>query len=168
MLYTDSNDNGILHAVYLSVGADRYGHYFNYNEEDITQAALAGEAKANFYLTNAFRRYHDLSPLTWSNAAARSAALHSQDMARQDYFDHYSLDGRSPFDRMAAQGISRSAMAENIAAGSLSGLEAYNGWVNSAGHRQNMLTTSCTYLGVGAAYSESAEYGFYYTQNFHS
>ena len=83
------------------------------------------------------------------------------------YFDHYSQDGRSPGNRMEAQGIDWWTCGENIDAGYYSGISAHDGWVNSAGHRANMLT-SYQYLGVGFAYRSSAYYGIYATEDYFS
>ncbi len=158
-LYTDKNDGGILHAVMLrdSSAMPRGGVS--------TDEALRGESIVNFHMTNAFRVYHGLSPFRWSEAAAEASRLHSQDMADQNYFEHDSLDGRSPWARMEAQGIRWSRVAENIAAGHSDGVDAYNGWVNSAGHRSNMLG-ACQQLGVGAGYNASSAYRWYMTQDF--
>ena len=158
-LYTDKNDGGILHAVMLrdSSAMPRSGVS--------TAEALRGESVVNFHMTNAFRVYHGLTPFRWSEAAAEASRLHSQDMADQDYFDHSSLDGRSPWARMEAQGIRWSSAAENICAGYSNGVEAYDGWVNSAGHRSNMLG-DCQQLGVGAGYNEGNDFGWYMTQDF--
>lgn len=158
-LYTDKNDGGILHAVMLrdSSAMPRGGVS--------TAEALRGESVVNFHMTNAFRVYHGLTPFRWSEAAAEASRLHSQNMADQDYFDHSSLDGRSPWARMEAQGIRWSSAAENICAGYSNGVEAYDGWVNSAGHRSNMLG-ACQQLGVGAGYNEGNDFGWYMTQDF--
>jgi len=158
-LYTDDNDNGILHAVLLTDRSYLYGG--NVTSID----ALRGESVVNFHMTNAFRVYHGLTPFIWSEACAEAARLHSIDMAEQDYFSHIGLDGRSPVDRMHAQGISFQNAAENITSGSDLGIDAYDEWVNSAGHRNNMLG-ECVNLGVGAGYNGSSTYGWYMTQDF--
>lgn len=158
-LYTDDNDNGILHAVLLTNRSYLYGGNVTSIE------ALRGESVVNFHMTNAFRVYHGLKPFIWSEACAEAARLHSTDMAGQDYFSHMSLDGRSPFDRMQTQGISFQSAAENISAGNSLGIDAYDGWVNSAGHRNNMLGEYAN-LGVGAGYNGSSTYDWYMTQDF--
>ena len=160
-LYTDKNDNYILHAVRLTDRSALPGTANN------TAQAFYGESRANFHMTNAFRLYHGKTILQWSAAAAEAARLHSQDMADQNYFEHDSLDGRDFTDRMEAQGIRWMSAAENISAGRSSGVDAYNGWVNSAGHRNNMLSNQ-TYLGVGSAYNASSTYGYYATQDYYS
>lgn len=158
-LYTDKNDGGILHAVLLR---DRSALP---DEKDYSDAALRGESIVNFHLTNAFRVFHSCRILEWDESAAKAARLHSDDMAMHDYFSHDSLDGRTVAARMEAQGIRWSRVAENIAAGLASSIENYAGWVNSAGHRENMLG-DCACLGVGFAYRSGNTYGYYMTQDY--
>ena len=158
-LYTDKNDGGILHAIRLSARAGLAGG------TDTSAAALHGESVINFHMVNAFRVYHGLPAFRWSEAAAEAARLHSEDMAANDYFEHDSLDGREPWDRMGAQGIRYRAAAENISAGRSDGVSCYDGWVNSSGHRSNMLG-GCEQLGVGAGYNKASAYGWYMTQDF--
>lgn len=157
----DSNDSDIFYAVQLT-------NMSYYDQGIYTAETLAGESKVNFHLTNAFRVYHGVSILKWSEPAATSARLHSEDMGTNDYFDHYSQDGRNPGDRMHEQGINWWGYAENICAGYRSGFEAYNGWVNSEGHRNNMLRDFLEYLGVGFAVKSGSTYFIYATQNYHS
>ena len=157
-LYTDRNDNSILHAVMLTASAAP-------SRPIVSDEALRGESVMSFHLTNAFRVYHGLTPYIWSEPAAEAARLHSQDMADLDYFHHYSLDGRSPADRLAAQGLSFITVGENIVAGPSLGVDTYNGWVNSEGHRSNLLG-NFRQLGVGAGYNGSSRSGWYMTQDF--
>lgn len=163
-LYTDRNDNNILHAILLKAeGFRMYSRSENLNDQ-----TCADESRINFHLTNAFRVYHGESVLTWSDQAAASARLHSQDMADKNYFEHVNLEGLPPSRRMEAQGIEWRMCAENIAAGYDSGLAAYDGWVNSAGHRSNMLSHGLTHLGVGFAFNFNSDYRIYSTQNFYT
>lgn len=117
-------------------------------------------------LTNSFRARNGLSALSWSDAAGTSARLHSEDMAKNNYFNHTGLDGSTPGDRMKAQGISYRSNGENIIGGYGNALFSSNGWMNSSGHRSNMLNKGFTYLGVG--YALGGSYGNYATQNFYS
>lgn len=98
---------------------------------------------------------------------ATAARLHSEDMARQNYFSHTSLDGRSPWDRIRAQGYAYGS-AENIAAGYATPAAVMTGWMNSAGHRANILNCANTALGVGIGTNPSATYRIYWTQDFGS
>lgn len=96
---------------------------------------------------------------------ATAARLHSADMARQDYFSHTSLDGRTPWDRIRAQGYAYGS-AENIAAGYPTAAAVMAGWMNSPGHKANILNCSNIALGVGLG--RGGSYGTYWTQDFGS
>lgn len=127
---------------------------------DSTKLAQAYE-KQIFDLTNVFRLKQGAALLTWDDLAAKSARNHSKDMHDRDFFNHTNPDGKSPFDRMKSLGIKYSWAAENIAAGFRNAFEAHNGWLNSEGHRKNLLNENMERLGVGV-------YGKYYTQNFYT
>jgi len=100
-----------------------------------------------------------------SDAQLKSAAQkHSADMAKRDYFSHTSKDGRSPFDRMTDAGYAYSAAAENIAAGQRTPADVVKGWMNSAGHKANIL--NCAYSEIGVGYAKGGSYGTYWTQDF--
>lgn len=112
-------------------------------------------------LTNVERAKAGCGPLK-HDARLRTAAYgHSADMSAQKYFDHTSKDGRSFADRIKAAGYSFRAAAENIAMGYPSAEAVVQGWMNSPGHRQNML--NCTYTDIGVGYVAS---GNYWTQDF--
>lgn len=159
VLCTDKNDADIVHAVLLRDKSSLP------DQADLSDAALRGESMVNFHLTNAFRVFHACRPLLWSESAAEAARLHSDDMAKQDYFAHNSLDGRTPPARMEAQGIRWSKWGENIVAGYDNGFGCYDAWVNSSVHRDNMLG-GCAELGVGFACRQGNTYRFYMTQDF--
>ena len=84
-------------------------------------------------------------------------------MIDRNFFDHYNPDSASPFDRMKAAGIRYTMAAENIAAGYPSPESVVEGWMNSPGHRANILSGN-KYLGVGLALGGG--YGYYWTQCF--
>ncbi len=94
-----------------------------------------------------------------------AARLHSEDMARRNYFSHTSLDGRTPWDRIRAQGYAYGS-AENIAAGQRTPAAVMTAWMNSAGHRANILNCANKALGVGVG--KGGSYGIYWTQDFGS
>lgn len=166
-IYTDSNDNNIIHSVLIL--DDSYDIGFS-DSASISSDKLSGESKMNFHFTNAFRVYHGLKSLKWSDRAAKSARLHSEDMAENNYFSHTGQNGSTCASRMEAQGIDWSYCGENIAGGTVRylGFHSFNGWVNSSGHRTNMLKEPFTYLGVGIAYDQSSKYTYYHTQNFYN
>lgn len=114
-------------------------------------------------LTNNARRAAGCAPLRWNDKLGVAARKHSADMAARNYFDHTSLDGRSPFDRMKAEGYAR-AGGENIAAGQATAEAAMKSWMNSPGHKANILNCEFKDLGVGMA--KGGSYRIYWTQNF--
>jgi uncharacterized protein YkwD len=76
------------------------------------------------------------------------ARRHSADMAARGYFDHTDPDGRTPWDRAEAAGISGLG-GENIAMGAADARSVMDLWMNSPGHRANILTCDFTRIGVG-------------------
>ncbi|HWL25458.1 MAG TPA: SafA/ExsA family spore coat assembly protein [Ureibacillus sp.] len=80
---------------------------------------------------------------------ARVAEDKSEDMANKGYFNHTSPTYGSPFDMMKAYGIKYTAAGENIAKGQKSPQEVVTAWMNSAGHRANILNANFTHMGVG-------------------
>jgi uncharacterized protein YkwD len=100
-------------------------------------------------LTNQERAKAGCGPLRTNKALTNAAEAHAADMVDQHYFAHDSLDGRSPFDRMKAAGFRGGAMAENIAAGYSSPAAVVEGWMNSPGHRANILNCTYTMIGIG-------------------
>ncbi|WP_312113659.1 CAP domain-containing protein [Brevibacillus reuszeri] len=131
-------------------------------EEQIKQAALAYE-KENFDLLNVARTRANLPLLSWDEGVAAVARAHSGDMAKNNYFNHTSPTTGSPFDRLKRAGILYGYAGENIAYGQLDGIEVHIGWMNSAGHRQNLLDNKFKQLGIGVVFKDGRPY---YTQNF--
>ncbi|MGH3863594.1 CAP domain-containing protein [Actinokineospora sp.] len=114
-------------------------------------------------LVNRQRSAAGCAPVRWNDKLGVSSRKHSADMAARDYFDHTSLDGRSPFDRMKAEGYAR-AGGENIAAGQATAEAVMKSWMNSPGHKANILNCEFKDLGIGMA--KGGSYRIYWTQNF--
>jgi uncharacterized protein YkwD len=136
-----------------------------------TRAASGGSASSSFTdevvrLTNVERAANGCGNLSIDATLTKVAQAHSQDMADNNFFDHDSQDGRSAFDRMSAAGYRYSTAAENIAAGQSSPASVVDGWMNSEGHRANILNCSLKEIGVGYAVSSSSTYRTYWTQDF--
>ena len=112
-------------------------------------------------LVNEARKQNGLSPLTINWELSRVARYKSQDMVDKHYFSHTSPTYGSPFDMMKAFGISYRTAGENIAYGQRTPQEVVNAWMNSAGHRANILNGSFTQIGVGYVAA-----GNYWTQMF--
>ncbi|MGD8813586.1 MAG: CAP domain-containing protein [Anaerolineales bacterium] len=120
-------------------------------------------------LINQERNNQGISSLIASSQLTAAARQHSRDMACNDFFSHTGSDGSSPFQRIAWSGFSFTAAAENIYAGSgsfNSPQQAFNSWMNSPGHRTNMLNATYTHIGVGYIYCASSTYGGYFTADF--
>jgi uncharacterized protein YkwD len=100
-------------------------------------------------LVNAARADHGCRALVADAGLAAVARAHSADMRDSGYFDHTNRAGLDPFDRAEAAGLS--ARAENIARGQDDAAAVMNSWMNSSGHRANILNCSLTKLGVGVA-----------------
>ena len=115
-------------------------------------------------LTNAERARHGLRALAVDARLAQAADAHSADMARRGFFAHESPDGRQVWDRAVAAGYAYRKVAENIAAGQRTAAEVVHGWMESPGHRANILDPVLTQIGVGRA--DGGAYGVYWTQVF--
>lgn len=100
-------------------------------------------------LTNNERSKHGLAPLQVDVLLGKVAHEKSRDMAINNYFSHDSPIYGSLFDMMKANGISYSAAGENIAKGYFTPEHVVTGWMNSPGHRQNILNDEFTHIGVG-------------------
>ncbi len=108
-----------------------------------------------FFAINRFREENHLAPLSRAQDLAGVARLHSQDMATRDYFDHVSPDGNTMRKRVLGFGITNwNRLAENIAMNyghPDPANVAVKGWLNSQGHRHNILDQSLTETGIGVA-----------------
>ncbi|HBX70805.1 MAG TPA: CAP domain-containing protein [Chloroflexi bacterium] len=123
-------------------------------------------------LTNQEREANGCSPVTMEPRLQAAAEGHSADMALNDFFSHTGSNGSSPWDRIHAQGYSYSRAGENIAAGYSTPESVVTGWMNSDGHRANILNCSFVHIGVGYYYLQndpgSVRYRHYWTQVFAS
>ena len=112
-------------------------------------------------LTNNERAKQGLQPLKVDWELSRVAREKSRDMANNGYFAHNSPTYGSPFDMMRSYGISYRTAGENIAKGQRTPQEVVNAWMNSSGHRANILNGNFTHIGVGFV-----EQGNHWTQQF--
>ncbi|MBD7936228.1 sporulation protein [Cytobacillus sp. Sa5YUA1] len=112
-------------------------------------------------LTNKERANAGLPALELDVELSNVAREKSRDMQAKGYFDHNSPTYGSPFDMMKQFGISYTSAGENIAQGQQTPEEVVQAWMNSQGHRENILNSSYTHLGVGYV-----ENGNYWTQMF--
>ncbi|CCQ97650.1 Cysteine-rich secretory protein family [[Clostridium] ultunense Esp] len=114
------------------------------------EAVDRGNERIIFDLVNVVRARFGLSTLSWNEKAAEVARGHSVDMWQHHFFAHVSATtGLSPADRIEQAAISYRMTGENIAKGYHDAVEAHEGWMNSEGHRRNILEKEFTTLGVG-------------------
>ncbi|TYS57881.1 sporulation protein [Sutcliffiella horikoshii] len=128
--------------------------------EESTEGISETEMKV-IELTNAERRKNGLSDLKADASLSNVARDKSKDMQTNNYFSHTSPTHGSPFDMMRDYGISYNTAGENIAMGQRSPEEVVQAWMDSEGHRKNILTPDFTHIGVGYV-----EEGNYWTQMF--
>ncbi|MEX2105193.1 MAG: CAP domain-containing protein, partial [Bacilli bacterium] len=152
----------------LKVGNVAVSYRYEGNPPDISIPEISPEDQqsvngANEHqiidLVNTVRVRAGLGIVTWNNEVASVARSHSDDMKVNQFFAHDSPFTGSPFDRLGVAGITYSHAGENIAMGYRTSISVHEGWMNSKGHRDNVLKPEYTTLGVGAL-SE------YFTQNF--
>ncbi|MEK8126709.1 CAP domain-containing protein [Paenibacillus filicis] len=99
-------------------------------------------------LVNQERSKAGLNAVSMNSELSKVAMAKAQDMYNNNYFDHQSPTYGSPFDMMKSYGISYSTAGENIANGQSSPTEVMDQWMNSPGHRANILNTSYTQIGI--------------------
>jgi uncharacterized YkwD family protein len=133
-------------------------------EQDEPQEVTDGirqEERQVVELTNNHRREAGLSDLQLDTELSAVARRKSTDMAQNNYFSHTSPTYGSPFDMIRDHGISYNAAGENIAQGQRSAEEVVQAWMDSPGHRENIMNGNYTHIGVG--YDPS---GHHWTQMF--
>lgn len=124
-------------------------------------SAVASYEAEVIRLVNEIRQQNGLRPLTPNWELSRVARYKSRDMLENGYFSHNSPTYGSPFQMITAFGLSYRTAGENIAKGYPSPQAVVNGWMNSSGHRANILNASYKQIGVGYVSS-----GNYWTQMF--
>ena len=122
------------------------GQILNIPQLDSTVTSYKAEV---IRLVNEIRQQNGLRPLTANWELSRVARYKSQDMADRGYFAHNSPTYGSPGQMIKAFGLSYRTAGENIAKGYASPQAVVNGWMNSSGHRANILNASYTQIGVG-------------------
>lgn len=110
-------------------------------------------------ITNIIRSRFELNQVEWDEQTAEVARMHSLDMFENAFFAHESPDNGNLSDRLETGGVVYQEAGENIAAKYVDGIAAFEGWLNSKGHRDTLLNGDFTDLGVGV-------YRNLYTQNF--
>ena len=126
-----------------------------------TDSAVLSYEQEVVWLVNEIRLKNGLKALTQDWELSRVARYKSQDMRDNRYFSHTSPVYGSPFQMMKSFGIAYRSAGENIAKGQATPQAVVNAWMNSSGHRANILNASYTHIGVGYVAD-----GKYWTQMF--
>ena len=134
------------------------------NDNQNTTESFSSFQKEVVRLVNVERSKRGLKELSFNTQLSNVATLKSQDMIDQNYFSHTSPTYGSPFDMMKQFNISYRTAGENIAMGQKTPAEVVNAWMNSQGHRENILNSNFTEIGVGVAKSSNGT--LYWTQMF--
>lgn len=133
--------------------------------ESRASVAVSAEVQAGaevLALVNQERAKVGCSPVSANSALTELAQKFSEDMAARGFFDHTDPDGKSPWDRAAAAGISDLG-GENIARGQTDAAAVMDAWMNSPGHKANILNCDFKTLGVGVHFGNG---GPWWTQDF--
>jgi uncharacterized protein YkwD len=118
------------------------------SDEDDNNVGNA-EEEGVLRLLNEVRAENGMGPVEMDPIGVKAARLHSQDMCEKGYFDHTNMEGQQPWDRLRDAGADFGTAGENIAMGASSPEEVHDMWMNSSGHRENMLTPSWSRVGIG-------------------
>ena len=147
-------------------GTSNTGTSANANQNNNTSTTLTSmnsDEKEVFDLINKQRNANGLSPLKENSEIQRVARIKAQDMVNNNYFSHISPTYGSPFDMLKSFKISYNTAGENIA-GNSSNSSAVTAWMNSSGHRANILNGSFNQTGIGVV--TGSKYGKIYVQMF--
>ena len=126
-------------------------------------SSMNSDEKEVFDLINKQRTNNGLPALRNDSEVQRIARIKAQDMVDNNYFSHNSPTYGSPFDMLKSFKVSYKTAGENIAANS-SNSSAVTAWMNSSGHKANILNSSFNYTGIGVV--SSPRYGKMYVQMF--
>lgn len=124
---------------------------------------MNSDEKEVFDLINKQRTNNGLAALKNDSEVQRVARIKAQDMVNNNYFSHTSPTYGSPFDMLKSFKISYKTAGENIA-GNSSNSSAVTAWMNSSGHKANILNSNFNYTGIGVV--SSPKYGKMYVQLF--
>lgn len=115
-------------------------------------------------LVNQERTSRGLASLEKSSALMDATRGHREDMACNDFLCHMGSDGCDPGERISRAGYTSCTWGENVAGGYSTPEDVVAGWMNSDGHRANILNLDYRHIGVGYAYNANTTFGHYWTQ----
>ena len=168
VIQTDSNYLGAVSSkyvklIYPNTSANNAGSSNSGSGVNTTTSELTSDEKEVFNLINAKRTANGLQALKIDDELQNVARIKAKDMVDNNYFSHTSPTYGSPFDMIKKFGISYKTAGENIA-GNSTNSGAVEAWMNSSGHRANILNSSYNYTGIGVV--KSPKYGKVYVQMF--
>ena len=146
--------------LYADINRTRAGETAGQRVLDLVNQARATPRYCGNSAFNAAR------PVRWNGSLAEASRLHSEDMARYNYFSHNGRDGSAPAQRIERAGYRYRAIAENIAAGQMKPEEAVAGWIRSPSHCANLMNPLYTEMGAAFAINAGSEMGVYWAQDF--
>ncbi len=129
-----------------------------------TNSSVSSYERQVVELVNAERAKNGLSALTLDSSVSKVARAKSQDMATNNYFSHTSPTYGNAGSMLKQFGIKYTAYGENIASGQKTPQQVVTAWMNSSGHRANILSSTFTKIGVGYVTNSSGK--AYWTQMF--
>lgn len=170
VIQTNGDYIGIVSSKYVKLIYPKSNNSNNQNTNNTTNntttnngSSLTADEKEVFDLINAKRTAAGLSALKVDAELQNVARAKAEDMVKNNYFSHTSPTYGSPFDMMKSFGVSYKTAGENIA-GNSSNTGAVNAWMNSEGHKANILNSSFNYTGVAVV--KSSKYGKIFVQMF--
>lgn len=170
VIQTNGDYIGMVSSKYVKLIYPKSNNSNNQNTNNTTNntttnngSSLTADEKVVFDLINAKRTAAGLSALKIDAELQNVARAKAEDMVKNNYFSHTSPTYGSPFDMMKSFGVSYKTAGENIA-GNSSNTGAVNAWMNSEGHKANILNSSFNYTGVAVV--KSSKYGKIFVQMF--
>lgn len=170
VIQTNGDYIGMVSSKYVKLIYPKSNNSNNQNTNNTTNntttnngSSLTADEKEVFDLINAKRTAARLSALKVDAELQNVARAKAEDMVKNNYFSHTSPTYGSPFDMMKSFGVGYKTAGENIA-GNSSNTGAVNAWMNSEGHKANILNSSFNYTGVAVV--KSSKYGKIFVQMF--
>lgn len=162
VVQTDGDYVGVVSKKYIKPIYSKTSSTNNTTANEVS-SQMSQDEKEVFDLINKQRTNNGLANLKMDEEVLKVARIKAQDMVNNNYFDHNSPIYGSPFNMLNNFKISYKSAGENIA-GNSSNSGAVNAWMNSPGHKANILNTSFNYTGIGVV--KSSRYGKIYVQMF--
>lgn len=166
VIQTNGDYIGMVSSKYVKLIYPKSNNSNNQNTNNTTtnnESSLTADEKEVFDLINAKRTAAGFSALKVDTELQNVARAKAEDMVENNYFSHTSPTYGSPFDMMKSFGVSYKTAGENIA-GNSSNTGAVNAWMNSEGHKANILNSGYNYTGVAVV--KSSKYGKIFVQMF--